>query len=345
MRLFAVVRRPITRRLFQNPEWGFLVDGVRVRPFHEEMTASLLDEVGRRRTYQRPSETSGNQTVAAAVVAAVAAATAKAADANNANANVTATTTDATTTDVNTTNANTTTAVNTVAAAATGATSTVATGGAKASDTNKTPTSNKLPGGRIHTTGAPHIAAVTTAGTRSPTSSLIDSSMNSKRGIVGATNSNDNSGGGGGDSIEGPDTVQASAKAAARRAAEAERRRAALATIESRRGRPTGSDEDSGIAMTRFSDGGGGRSIAPAPSVASSSTIPSFAANLKLSAAFSAQSVRSGAILGYYGREEVETLFAISKNPSRIAAYNRIIKGKRGAGRDEDGAEVWQISV
>ncbi|CAM9484271.1 unnamed protein product, partial [Laminaria digitata] len=28
------------------------------------------------------------------------------------------------------------------------------------------------------------------------------------------------------------------------------------------------------------------------------------------------------------------------KNPSRIAAYNRIIKGKRGGGRDEDDGEV-----
>ena len=62
-----------------------------MRPFHEEMTASLLEEVGRRRTYQRPSETSGNQTMAAAVEAAVAAANAvKAATTTNANANASA---------------------------------------------------------------------------------------------------------------------------------------------------------------------------------------------------------------------------------------------------------------
>lgn len=182
--------------------------------------------------------------------------------------------------------------------------------------------------------------AVAAAGTRLPNASLL--SRSPKMGIAGTSDNNDSSGGGGGGgaSIESSETAQAAAGAAARQGVEVECRRAALATIENRRGRPAGSDENSSTAMAPFSGRAGAGSIVPAPSVASSSTIPTLAANLKLCEAFSAQSVRSGAILGYYGREEVETLFAISKNPSRIAAYNRIIKGKRGAGRDEDDGEV-----
>ena len=58
--------------------------------------------------------------------------------------------------------------------------------------------------------------------------------------------------------------------------------------------------------------------------------------SLKMTTAFSRQSVRSGVTLGYYGREEMDVLTAISKNPSRIAAYTRITEGKRGS--EDDGA-------
>ena len=306
-----------------------------MRPFHEEMTASLLEEVGRRRTYQRPSETSGNQTMAAAVEAAVAAANAvKAATTTNANANASANA------NANITNANTTTVKTTTTA--TGGTSTVAAGCGKRSGNNTATTTNKLPGGMVHTVTPPLTTAVAAAETRPPNASLVDRSRSCKSGIPGAGDNNDGSGGGD-ESMGGSETIKGGAGATARQGAEAERRRAALATIENRRGRPSGSDERIGTEMMRFSAAAG--SIVPAPSVASSSTISSFDANLKLSPAFSAQSVRSGAILGYYGREEVETLIAISKNPSRIAAYNRIIKSKRGAGRDEDDAKVGVLRV
>lgn len=65
-----------------------------------------------------------------------------------------------------------------------------------------------------------------------------------------------------------------------------------------------------------------------------------FRPSSRLFAAFSTQSVRSGRTFGYYGREEVDVLLAISKNPSRIAAYNRITEGKTGKNGEADSSEV-----
>lgn len=70
---------------------------------------------------------------------------------------------------------------------------------------------------------------------------------------------------------------------------------------------------------------------------------PTTALSLRISPAFSAQSVRQGAILGLYGRAEVETLAAIAKNPSRVAAYSRIVEGKHHNQRDH--AEVRRCEV
>lgn len=60
------------------------------------------------------------------------------------------------------------------------------------------------------------------------------------------------------------------------------------------------------------------------------------ALSLRMAPAFSEQSVRRGAVLGYYGREEVQTLASITKNPSRIAAYNRIIESREAARGDSE---------
>lgn len=80
------------------------------------------------------------------------------------------------------------------------------------------------------------------------------------------------------------------------------------------------------------------RVVEPSNSTKSSALCPMSALSLRVSPAFSAPSVRQGAILGLYGRAEVETLTAIAKNPSRVAAYSRIVEGRHNNQRDH--AEV-----
>lgn len=98
----------------------------------------------------------------------------------------------------------------------------------------------------------------------------------------------------------------------------AEFRQIALATIGVQSNRATA--ERPSAAKT---------TIVATPSAASTSVGTS-----RVSPAFSAHSVRQGTTLGYYGRAEVETLAAISKNPSRVAAYNRIVEGKHSTAED-----------
>ncbi len=173
------------------------------------------------------------------------------------------------------------------------------------------------------------------------------------------------------------ETAQARAESA-RRTAEAERRRAALATIKNHRSQPnTASAAVPGAgaaaspapaaalaaAVEVVGDGAGTRSPGAAEAGTSqlsagaspAATVPTAGAapgrsnraaavagkvSFRVSPAFSRQSVRSGVTLGYYGREEMDVLSAISKNPSRIAAYTRITEGKRGSDDDGAGPEV-----
>eukprot|EP00752_Nemacystus_decipiens_P017245 g15449.t1 len=152
------------------------------------------------------------------------------------------------------------------------------------------------------------------------------------------------------------------AAAAAKRRVEAERRQAALATIEHRshRQKTSAASAASAAAAAAAAVATGGSATLPPGGKhcgtqevgiatksetisitqtdscttrymgVTASGMPSFS----MSTAFSKQSVRSGETLGYYGREEIRVLSAISKNPTRIAAYNRITEGK---GNKEDG--------
>lgn len=125
------------------------------------------------------------------------------------------------------------------------------------------------------------------------------------------------------------------AVAAGRQRLDAERRRAALATIEQHRSHTTRST----VSRCGSTLSGKEAKLNCASSVAPVAET-SRAGTSRLSTAFSPQSVRWGATLGYYGREEVETLFSISKNPSRVAAYNRIIEGKQGNKGEQANPEV-----
>lgn len=286
------------------------------------------------------ADTTTNATVSVSTSAASTTTNTNAAPANT--TIVTNITTAIPTTAPTTTTASTT---NTNAAPATTATPTVTTAASKDSINGiKTKASSiKVPGSRMHAVTVFLTAGTMPADTSVASSPLVNSAGTYKSGVASKRDSSDKSVSG--EPVGGSPAKQAATQGVtgveAKQRIEAEHRRAALAAIENRRSRPPVPDDNSmGTSTTRFSGDGGEDIVPPVSSVASSSTVPSFAANLKLSAAFSAQSVRLGAILGYYGREEVKTLFAISKNPSRIAAYNRIIKGKRGGGRDDDDVEV-----
>ncbi|CAM9207974.1 unnamed protein product [Choristocarpus tenellus] len=56
-----------------------------------------------------------------------------------------------------------------------------------------------------------------------------------------------------------------------------------------------------------------------------------FRPQLTFTSAFSNLSVRRGVEMGFYGREEYVRLDVISKNKSRVAAYNRIVEQKQGS--------------
>lgn len=298
------------------------MDAVRVRPLHEEMTASLLEEVEKRRA-QKTSRGSASS------------------DAQGSDETARATT-----------------AIVSVGAAATAhaairAQASSATGVAGTTSTSK----NASPRGKGMHAASPAGADSQTpaAGGSHPRNGASScGSPNGREENEGAAllcggqdgcHSADQKVSGGGASETAAAEDHAEVIAAAKRLEVAERRRAALATIENQRAFPA-------CAAGAAQEGKDRLDVAPA--VPTATTLTASAASSsdrvaavqcrphsRMSAAFSAQSVRSGATLGYYGREEVDVLSAISKNPSRIAAYNRITEVKQGNQRDgEPGPEV-----
>lgn len=111
-----------------------------------------------------------------------------------------------------------------------------------------------------------------------------------------------------------------------------ERRKMALAMIEQHRGKAIADVEGEnreGADWTAKSEMQPGVVATITPSAETSSLVSARLKSMYLCPAFSGQSVRWGLALGYYRREEAETLHEISKNPSRVAAYNRIVEARQ----------------
>lgn len=311
-------------RLFRNIGWSFLVDSVRVRPLHEEMTAGLLQEFEKRRAQKtsRGSTSRDPSGFASAVLAATAA---------NATGGDEAATTAGTTSERPSFGARMTTAIG-------------------AAPTRGSPTT---PTAATTTVGSHPPRAVTPTDKSSEVESITDAVPGAADRIPSVE--------------EGREVAHAGGEAAVavKRRVEADRRRAALATIEQHRSHRHNVHAAAGAANAVVTTGGSAtpsqgsvqegaqehgaatRSVATmsttrAVSCTSSHVAGAGAGNpsLSMSTAFSRQSVRSGETLGYYGREEVSVLSAISKNPSRIAAYNRITEGKTGQREDGPSPEV-----
>ncbi|CAB1099994.1 unnamed protein product [Ectocarpus sp. CCAP 1310/34] len=318
--LFLLQTQP-RARLFRNIGWSFLVDTVRVRPLHEEMTAALLDEVERLRaqkTSRRSTSSRGGLSFYKTVL---------------------------------------------------DATSAAPTAAHPSPSAISTPQSVTF-GERMASSGPPvaGLAASTPASVGSHPSGAAATSpsrpgdcQENDRDALAAGRSKH---GAAGEAVPEPNplTVTAhrrtEAAVAAKRQEEAERRQAALATIEKHRSchraasaRSPAAAQTSTAASSGVNQEGKDRLARGSNSVATTltgrpvSSIDHLGAaraadrkgNLSpttMTRAFSEQSVRSGATLGYYGREEVKVLSAISKNPSRIAVYNRITEEKQGNGEN-----------
>lgn len=294
-----------------------------MRPLHEEMTTSLLEEVQKRRAKKtsRMSTSRDSSAFATAVLAATAANTANADD-SPVSGGVAALT-------------------------AAGTTSERPAFGGK---TIPSPGAAPPPG------KATTPAAADTLGAHSLNTAALAAKL-SEAGSIGG----DALGAAGQTPLVEEGRVQAAqtggeTATTMKRSAEAERRRAALATIgkhRSHRHTASGASHVAVAAATAPGTDTTGRSTTVQESEQDSSSHAGAAASVasagkrsrSFSAAFSRQSVRSGETLGYYGREEVDVLSAISKNPSRIAAYNRITEGKTGNKENGPSPEVILVGV
>lgn len=303
------------------------MDTVRVRPLHEEMTAGLLDEVERRRaqkTSRRSTSSRGGSSFYKTVL---------------------------------------------------DATSAAPTATPPSPSAISTPQSVTF-GERMASSGPPVAgrAASTPAAVGSNPSGAAATSparpgdcQENDRDVLAAGRSEH---GAAGEAVPEPNPLVVTAQrrteaaAAAKRQAEAERRQAALATIEKHRSchraasaRSPAATQTATVASSGVNQEGRDRLARDSNSVETTLTGrpvssgdhlgAAHAADRKgklspttMTRAFSAQSVRSGATLGYYGREEVNVLSAISKNPSRIAVYNRITEVKQGNNGGENSPEV-----
>ena len=316
-------QRTRARRLFRNIGWSFLVDSVRVRPLHEEMTARLLEEVEKRRAQKTVRSSTAREPpgFASAVLAATAA---DAATPPQTGVVVAATT------------AGTTSGRPTVGGRLATTTAAASTPGSATASAAACTVGSHHPGAAARTEQE--------AGSiRAPVADAADRFPSVEDGRVEAAET-------GGEAA----AAAAAAAAAMKLRVEAERRQVALATIEKHRSHRHTVPAAAGVATaggpaalshaavalehSAATRSGATMSTARADSCTSSHAGVAAAAgkpSLSMSTAFSRQSVRSGETLGFYGREEVSVLSAISKNPSRIAAYNRITEGK--AGHIEDG--------
>lgn len=327
-------------RLFRSTGWTFLVDAVRVRPLHEEMTASLLEEVEKIHAQKtsRRSVSRDSPGFAGTVMAATGSTTAAAAAATP----------------------------STTAVGARESSSASATAGTAATTPN-----NPTLGGSGRIMDAAAVAPAGVSVRSHPLGGVAPLGDREEKGAADKDQTTSKEGGGAaGTAVQG----QAEAAAATKRRVEAERRRrAALATIDKRRSHhhhhhtasaapssaataaPTVAAAEGPSGSTRPLEAAAqeGSETLRAATASSAATMPTTTSAVssgshvaaaaaaaalrpssRLSTAFSTHSVRSGATLGYYGREEVDVLSAISKNPSRIAAYNRITEGKRGKDGD-----------
>ncbi|CBJ25790.1 conserved unknown protein [Ectocarpus siliculosus] len=315
------------RRLFQDIGWSFLVDTVRVRPLHEEMTAGLLDEVERRRaqkTSRRSTSSRGGSSFYKTVLDATSAAPAAAPPSPS----------------------------------ATSTPQTVTFG-------ERTASSGPLVAGRA--ASAPVGVGSHPSGAAATSPARPGDCQENDRDALAAGRSER---GAAGEAVAEPNPLavtaprRTEAAAAARRQAEAERRQVALATIEKHRSchraasacSPAAAQTDT-VPSSGVNQEGRVRLARDSNSVATTLTGRPVSSGDHLGAAraadrkgklsrttmtraFSAQSVRSGATLGYYGREELNVLSAISKNPSRIAVYNRVTEAKQGNNGGENSPEI-----
>ncbi|CAM9670037.1 unnamed protein product [Ectocarpus fasciculatus] len=316
-------------RLFRNIGWSFLVDTVRVRPLHEEMTAGLLDEVERRRaqkTSRRSTSSRGGSSFYNTVLDATSAAASAAAPPSP---------------------------------SATLAPQSVASG------VQTAPFGSPVAGRAVSTPAAvgshPSGAAATSSARPGDCEEKDLDAPEAGRSDHRAA---------AGKAVPEPNPLAVAAQrrteaaAAAKRQVDAERRQAALATIEKHRSchraasaRSPGAATTATVTSSGVNQEGKERLARDSSSAATTLTghpisrgghlgaerTAARKGNLSqttMTGAFSAQSVRSGATLGYYGREEVNMLSAISKNPSRIAVYNRITEVKEGHNGGEDSPEI-----
>lgn len=278
--LFTSASKKILKptRLFPKSGWRFLVDAVRVRPFHEAMTTSLLEEVKKRQKHEIPTTCSTTLSHDEAV---------------------------ATT--------GTTIAANHISDIGGGISATPVTTAIK-----------KGTGGMSNnTTANPTVSAPAVSISLPKNLPSVPSETEELVFVKGGAERGDKV-----DQLKPghSPTSMTTAKSEAGQGIKAKNRQAALETIEQHRSRAAAPDiiripeEDVSLKVE-------GRDTS-VPSTARVTTATGRTRKSNMSTAFSAESLRWGATLGYYGREEIETLSAISRNPSRVAAYNRIVEGK-----------------
>lgn len=322
--------------LFRNTGWSFLVDAVRVRPFHEEMTTSLLEEVEKLHSITRKPPGFADTVLAATASISTTASDAPAATASS--------TTPVGTRDNRSANTATGTGINPSKPTLGGERVTGAVAAAPADERSHGSNSS----GRKEEVDI----VVQPGGRESSGSSTADDDRSNPFKDGGA--------------VVGTVQGQAEAAAVEKRRRDSEHRRAVLATIDKRTSHhhrhhasaTTVSAAAASSAATVASAataaegamGAAQEGLEKRPRAATASgttraaSCSRYAAKVRVSprmcSAFSTHSVRSGRTLGYYGREEVDVLSAISKNPSRIAAYNRITEGKTGKNGEKPCSEV-----
>ena len=273
-------------RLFPNSRWDFLVDAVRVRPrpFHEDLTASLLEEIGKRRAQQKSSVSFSASEAHVASMGGVAEMT--------------------------------TIAESSFRTVSIEVSVDVAASRSPIKGLDESPRASYL--------------AVSSA-VRSAVSTQsegLDGGKMIKRSTTRADS--------GGKEVKYEATEDAAAegevmegKRAMREELEkeTEHRQATTETIERHHVHTITSSATRSEAISPTTNGDAVSLLPSLTSLTRSSSCPGI---LKQSAAFTRQSVRRGIVSGLYDKEEASTLLAISKNPSRVAAYNRIVDGKQG---------------
>lgn len=344
---------PKTRavRLFHDTGWSFLVDAVRVRPLHEEMTASLLEEVEKLRAKKtaRRSATLKPSRFAETVRSATASTSSAAA---NDPAAIASTTTADGTRDSRSANATTGTFK---------PPSEPTLGGRRETGAAST----TLADDRYHPPVGVAVALESDSSGGQEKADVFVGSVGKEGGRSRAADDDQKPSSQDQGAVVGTVQRQVETAAAAKGRLDSERRLAALAAIDKRRSHHKHHHHTAAAAAAAAATATSAAATVEGPvkallensqkqpgaatvssttrAVTGSRYAAGFRPSLGLLTAFSKQSVRSGRTLGYYGREEVDVLSAISKNPSRIAAYNRITEGKTGKNGEKPSSEVGTI--